>query len=87
MESLINDKTKLINKIDNIINELKYIKKEISKDIEFNEIADIDNIIQEEIEIPKSILAPKKKKNIKPQDDSNGYTDYYDAKGRPDIFI
>lgn len=91
MESLSVDKFQIINKIDNIINELKSIKNEINKDIDFDEIIDIEDV-KEDIkhqETTKTLLAKSKQKTklINNEEPNKGYKDFYDINSRPDIMI
>lgn len=91
MESLSVDKIQIINKIDNIINELKSIKNEINKDIDFDEIIDIEDV-KEDIkhqETAKTLLAKSKQKtkSVNNEESNKGYKDFYDINSRPDIMI
>lgn len=85
MESLIIDKENIINKIDNIISELKDIKSKINIDIELDNIINIEDIKEDQNhkESTKTLLSPKKQKI----DLNQGYTDFYDINGRPEISI
>lgn len=89
MESLIIDKANLINKIDNIIDELKSIKHEITTDMTLDEVTNIENVKESRFqETEKTLVAkPKQKLKVSHDDPNKGYKDYYDITNRPDIQI
>ena len=90
MESLVIDKAKLINKIDNIIDELKSIKYEITTDMTLDEITDIEDVKESKFQETEKTLIAKPKQKSKPvieEDPNRGYKDYYDPASRPEFHI
>lgn len=85
MESVIIDKENLINKIDNIINELQEVKKEITLDKIADELTLVEDVKLDtkHKESPKTLVAKPKVK----EDLNKGYKDFYDINSRPDIHI
>jgi len=86
MESLIIDKEKLVNKIDNIINELNDIKNDIKKDIDLESLVLEENVKLDNKHKENNLLSSNIKSNQK-EDINKGYKDFYDISGRPDIHI
>lgn len=85
MESVIIDKENLINKIDNIINELQEVKKEITLDKIADELTLVENVKLDtkHKESTKTLVTKPKVK----EDLNKGYKDFYDINSRPDIHI
>ena len=85
MESVIIDKENLINKIDNIINELQEVKKEITLDKIADELTLVEDVKLDTKykESTKTLVAKPKVK----EDLNKGYKDFYDINSRPDIHI
>lgn len=85
MESVIIDKENLINKIDNIINELQEVKKEITLDKIADELTLVEDVKLDtkHKESTKTLVAKPKVK----EDLNKGYKDFYDINSRPNIHI
>ena len=91
MESLIIDKTNLLNRIDGVIDDLKYIRNEIIKDIDLSELEMTQDIKESRFKETQQTLKPKKKKETYFSEEQNkpnkGYSDFYDINSRPNIKI
>ena len=89
MQSLIVDKQNLVKRLDNVMDELNFIKNEIIKDIDLSDIEMTQDIKESRFKESEQTLKSKRKTYM--SDDiekpNRGYTDFYDINSRPDIKI
>lgn len=89
MESLIVDKEKLVDKINQAINLLGEIKNEIVLDNILEEVINVEDIKKSDKfpESEKTLKAPKSKPKIVKYSNEDSYKDFYDINSRPEIHI
>ncbi len=89
MESLIVDKEKLVDKINQAINLLGEIKNEIVLDNILEEVINVEDVKKSDKfpESEKTLKAPKSKPKIVKYSNEDSYKDFYDINSRPEIHI
>ena len=92
MKSLVIDKNELLKRLDNVMDELNYIRNEIINDIDLNEVEMTQDIKESKFKETDKTLKPKKSKsdaffNEDANKPNKGYSDFYDINSRPDIKI
>ena len=89
MESLIVNKEKLIDKINNAIDILNEIKCDIKLDNILEEVVNIEDLKKSDKfpESEKTLKAKPSIKKIKKYSTEDSYQDYYDPNARPEIHI
>lgn len=89
MESLIIDKEKLIDKINQAINLLGEIKNEIVLDNILEEVINVEDVKKSDKfpESEKTLKAPKSKPKVVKYSNEDSYKDFYDINSRPEIHI
>ncbi len=91
MESLLCDRIKMLKVIDNIEDELRYIKNELKKVSILEEVTNVNDVTQDTKHPEKEEIILNKKEKVKANKfDSTldtGYTDYYDMNSRPEFHI
>lgn len=89
MESLIVNKEKLIDKINNAIDILNEIKGDIKLDNILEEVVNIEDLKKSDKfpESEKTLKAKPSIKKIKKYSTEDSYQDYYDPNARPEIHI
>ena len=86
MESLIVNKEKLIDKINNAIDILNEIKGDIKLDNILEEVVNIEDLKKSD-KFPESEKTLKAKPSVKKYSTEDSYRDYYDPNARPEIHI